>query len=86
MNKWWDTEEEPMKKIPDMWWDFEDPNFIIVETTMPDYPIIAKFPFPNNREAGEAAPAIAKAEKFMDDLRSGRKTFKEIGVSLKGQY
>lgn len=62
-----------MNRAPNFWWDF-DGGAIIVESDIGNLPVIAAFPY-----AGISAEReIAKAEKLIGDLKSGRRTIKEV--------
>jgi hypothetical protein len=63
-----------MKPVPNFWWDYGEWNDeigeIIVESDIPDKPIVGRFSF----SGYTARVAIVRAEKLIADLDAGRKT------------
>jgi len=57
-----------MRPSPKYWWDFRD-SYIIVESDHDEFPLLAKWYFFNNQEAGHL---IDCAEELISDLTAGR--------------
>jgi hypothetical protein len=63
------------KKVPSFWWDFNrDTTEIIVESDDDKFPVIARYKI----KGKYADKEIEMAEKYIEDLKAGRKTPKQI--------
>lgn len=65
-----------MKEIS-YWWDFDSNNSIVLESTHPRYPILARFFFNPSIGDGCAMMAIDKCELLISDLKAGRLNHKD---------
>ncbi len=62
---------------PQYWWDFErGVSVVIIESTHPAYPVVARFTVPKG--SLDARPQIEAAEQVIADLESGRLGPKQV--------
>lgn len=63
------------KLVPTFWWDFSyDGQAIIVQGSYPGGEELMRFPLNSSKPMATAEEQIAKAEKLIEDFKSGRKT------------
>lgn len=66
------------RRKPELWWGMEGDS-IIVESDDPCMRVVASIKYNNTGEFGCARTAINIAERLIDELNSGRKSFKSLG-------
>ena len=78
--KWSNLISTESKQKIDFWWDmnWEDDKLtsIVVESTHPKYPILARIPLRPHEFADDE---IMQAEQLIKDIVEGRKNIREVG-------